>query len=83
VIIEITWNGSVTSMWVNGESQGNTSYGPPSIAVGVANIGQRGGNIEFFNGQLAAVSVFDRVLTDSERTTIGKAFAKELGVTYG
>ena len=84
-VIEIVFTGSACSIWINGIlAINNAPFSPPTIGTASSFfIGHRGTGSEFFNGQLTAVTAFDRVLTDSERTTIGKAFARELGVTYG
>lgn len=73
------WDGSVVTIELNGAPYLSSALGAPITAAASFFIGQRG-NSEFFNGQLTGCAVFDRVLTDSERTTIGKAFAKELGL---
>jgi hypothetical protein len=81
--MEITWDDAVVNVYVNGSIQRSMAF---PVSVNTPNnffLGQRSNNSEFFNGQLTAVTAFDRVLSDSERTTIGKAFARELGVTYG
>lgn len=84
-VVEMAFTGSACSVWINGIlAINNAPFSPPTISTASSFfIGHRGTGSEFFNGQLTAVTAFDRVLSDSERTTIGKAFAKELGVTYG
>lgn len=74
------WDGSVVTIELNGAPYLSSALGAPITAAASFFIGQRGNNSEFFNGQITGCAVFDRVLTDSERTTIGKAFAKELGL---
>jgi hypothetical protein len=82
-VFECQWDGSTLTMWLNSAIVFNWPAAAPSgVTPGAFFVGQNGDGTAFFNGQLTGVSVFDRVLTDSERTTIGKAFAKELGVTY-
>ena len=83
-VVEMVFTGSACSIWINGAlARNNAPIIPPTIgAASSFFIGHRGTGSEFFNGQLTGVTAFDRVLTDSERATIGKAFAKELGVTY-
>lgn len=76
------WDGSVVTIELNGVPYLSSALDAPITPAASFFIGQRGNNSEFFNGQITGIAVFDRVLTDSERTTIGKAFAKELGVTY-
>lgn len=82
-VAEVTWGGSTMNLYVNGELEKSGAVAIPSVAAGVMTVGQLGDTLQFWNGQITGISVFDRVLTDSERTTIGKAFARELGVTYG
>jgi hypothetical protein len=82
-VFEITWDGSTVTVRQNGVPVLSGALAAPTGTPGNFFVGQNGDGTSFFNGQLAAVSVFDRVLTDSERATIGKAFARELGVTYG
>lgn len=84
-VVEIVYTGTHCSIWIDGVNRKNNEAFPPptSGSASAFFIGHRGLGNEFFNGQITGISVFDRVLTDSERTTIGKAFAKELGVTYG
>jgi hypothetical protein len=82
-VAEVVWGGANLQIRINGVVRVDSSISAPT-AVGARNfqIGQSGVATSFFNGQLTAVTAFDRVLSDSERTTIGKAFARELGVTY-
>jgi hypothetical protein len=84
-VVEIVFTGSACSIWINGTlERNNAPFSPPTFGTaGSFSVGHRGDTTQFFNGQLTAVTAFDRVLSDSERTTIGKAFARELGVTYG
>jgi hypothetical protein len=77
------WDGANGYIYLNGELVASSAFPAPSASVSTFFAGQDGYNGQFFNGQITAVTAFDRVLTDSERTIIGKAFARELGVTYG
>jgi hypothetical protein len=84
IVFEAQWDGSTLTMWLNSAIVFSEPFAAPSgVTPGAFFVGQNGSNSDFWNGQLTAVTAFDRVLTDSERTTIGKAFARELGVTYG
>jgi len=82
-VMEVMWDGTNATLVKNGIKANPVVCGAPTTATGAAFIGQAGWGGQFFNGQITAVTAFDRVLSDSERTTIGKAFARELGVTYG
>lgn len=82
-VVELVYSGGIAYIYKNGVLIRQEARAAPLGAPGIANIGRTASpGTYFFNGQITGCAVFDRVLTDSERTTIGKAFAKELGVTY-
>lgn len=81
-VAEFVWDGSTATIRHNGAVVFSGALGVATLNRAGELIIGRFSSSAYFNGQLTAVTAFARVLSDSERTTIGKAFAKELGVTY-
>lgn len=66
-----TWSGTVATLTVNGVDQSLTTIQPQSSLGGALGIGRRGDSASsVWNGQLSEVGIWNRVLTDTERSNL-------------
>ncbi|MCP3686571.1 MAG: LamG domain-containing protein [bacterium] len=66
-LIQVTYSGTQINMWVNGEKVITNDAITVNTASGTTPyIGSRGGSSDYFDGNIAFVKVYDRVLEDDE-----------------
>lgn len=81
VILEATWDGATSSLYLNGSPEFSSALSAPSGTLYPSAIGQFGAASSYWNEAIGGCVVCPAVMTDAQRLAVRKFAAAQMGLT--